>query len=359
MAFVGDISLSDQFSDNVHCSARVEKLMLETQLHHQLSSTRKEPKMIEISSLRVFLAAAEEKNFSQAAKRLHMSQSAVSQHIQAMEQAYNVELFLRRGRSIALSEAGEALLPMARDVLRSARLMEDGLHNLQNEVGGELLIACSTSAGKYIMPALLSIFQEKYPTVHPRVKVMTRDSVYERLLNQKIPMGVSSKLLEHRDIECQPLFDDRIFLIVPASHPWAAYGHATADDLVGQKMIMREEISGTCETVMQGLKKYSITPDMLNVAMELGSSDGIEMAVECGVGIAFVSEMVAARGLAFGRVKKVEIQGLDLKRTVYIARNIHYPFTRPQNLFWEFAQSQQEHLNTDIWNSLTAFEPVA
>ncbi|MCC6271655.1 MAG: LysR family transcriptional regulator, partial [Microbacteriaceae bacterium] len=151
--------------------------------------------MIEISALRVFLAAAEEKNFSQAAKRLHMSQSAVSQHIQAMEQAYHVELFLRRGRSIALSEAGESLLPMAREVLRSARLLEDSLHNINHEVGGELLIACSTSAGKYLMPVLLSMFQEQYPAVHPRVKVMGRDRVFENLIAQKIPIGVTSKLL--------------------------------------------------------------------------------------------------------------------------------------------------------------------
>ena len=98
---------------------------------------------------------------------------------------------------------------------------------------------------------------------------------------------------------------------------------------------------------------------MLNVVMELGSANAIEMAVERGVGIAFVSEMIAARGLAFGRVKKVEMQGMDLRRTVYIARHINHPFTRAQNLFWEFVQEQREHLNTEIWNSLTQFEPVA
>jgi DNA-binding transcriptional LysR family regulator len=209
------------------------------------------------------------------------------------------------------------------------------------------------------MPALLSLFQEKYPAVHPRVKIMSRENVLERLLSQKIPMGVTSKLFEHREIECQPLFNDRIYLIVPATHPWAAYGKATPDDLVGQRIILREEASGTCETVMHQLKNFGITPDMLNVVMELGSANAIEMAVERGVGIAFVSEMIAARGLAFGRVKKVDIEGMDLQRTVYIARQVNHPFTRAQNLFWEFTQEQREHLNTEIWDSLTSFEPVA
>ena len=332
--------------------------MLNIRKHHDYLSHKPEHKVTDISSLRVFLAAAEEKNFSQAAKRLHISQSAVSQHIRAIERAYNVDLFLRYGRSVTLSEAGKNLIPMAYEVIRSMRLLEDSLQETHHQIGGELLIGCSTSAGKYLMPALLSMFQQEYPAVHPRVKVMGRDHIYERLLNQSLPIGVSSKLLEHRDIECQPLFDDRIFLIVPANHPWANYGRATPDDLLEQKIIMREEMSGTCETVMQGLKSYSITPDMLNITMELGNPEAIEMAVERGVGIAFVSEMVAARGLAFGRIKKVELQGLDLKRTVYIARHMNYPFTHAQSLFWDFAHNMRAELNTDIWQSLTTFKPM-
>jgi len=318
----------------------------------------REKKMVELSTLRVFLVAAEEKNFSQAARRLNMSQSAVSQNIQAMEQVYNVELFQRHGRSVILSEVGEALLPMAREVLRAARLMEDSLQDIKNEIGGDLLIGCSTSAGKYLMPALLSMFQQDYPAVHPRVKVMGREDVYDRLLNQVIPFGVSSKHFDHRDLECMPLFEDRIYLIVPVNHPWAAYGRALPDDLLDQKVIMREGVSGTCEAVMQGLKSYGITSDMLNVTMELGNPEAIEMAVERGVGIAFVSEMVAARGLAFGRVKKVEIGGLDLHRTVHMARHIHYPFTRAQGLFWDFAKAQHDKLNTEIWDSLVNFATI-
>jgi DNA-binding transcriptional LysR family regulator len=70
---------------------------------------------------------------------------------------------------------------------------------------------------------------------------------------------------------------------------------------------------------------------MFNVVMELGSADAIEMAVERGVGIAFVSEMIAARGLAMGRVKKVEIRGARSATAVYMARNIiiHSPVRRP------------------------------
>lgn len=311
--------------------------------------------MVELSTLRVFLVAAEEKNFSQAARKLHLSQSAVSQNIQTIEREYGVELFLRRGRSVQLSETGQTILPQVREVLRAARLLEDSLQKINNQIGGELLIGCSTSAGKYLLPVLLGSFQKEYPVVQPRVRIMGREGVYERILNQTIPIGVASKLFEHRDIECQPLFDDRIILIVPIEHPWAGYGRALPDDLLDQPIIMREEMSGTCETVLQGLKSYGITPDMLHVAMELGNPEAIEMAVERGAGIAFVSEMVAARGIGMGRVKQIEMQGLDLHRTVYMARHLGYPFTRAQALFWEFACGQREKLNTEIWDGLVNF----
>lgn len=315
----------------------------------------REKRMVELSTLQVFLIAAEEKNFSNAAKRLHLSQSAVSQNIQSMERAYGVELFIRRGRTVELSEAGQTILPMVQDVLRAARMLEDGFHDLHDQVGGEILIGCSTSAGKYLLPVLLSDFQRQYPAVRPRVKIMGRDSIHDRLLSNAIPFGVTSKIFEHRDLECQPLFDDRIILIVSTDHPWAEYGKALPDDLLDQPIIMREEMSGTCDTVMQGLKNYGITPDMLNVTMELGNPEAIEMAVERGVGIAFVSEMVAARGLAFGRIKRVEMQGLELSRTVYISRNLNNPLTRAQSLFWKFAQSQRKEINTEIWDSLVDF----
>ena len=315
--------------------------------------------MVELSNMRVFMVAAEELNFSRAAKRLHMSQSAVSQNIQAIERAYGMELFIRGGRSVELSEAGQSILPMVREVLLAARLLEDGLQDIHNQIGGELLIGCSTSAGRYLLPILLSEFRNEYPAVHPHVKVLSRDAVIDKLTNRVIPIGVASKLIEHREIESVPLFEDRIILVVPHNHPWSEYGQALPSDLTDQPLIKCEELSGTCETVLEGLKHYKITVDNLNIVMELGSLEAIELAVERGVGIAFVSEMIAARGLALGRIKKVEVEGLDLRRTIYLARHDHFPFTRAQSLFWDFAKSHYDKINNEIWESLVNFEQAA
>jgi DNA-binding transcriptional LysR family regulator len=82
--------------------------------------------------------------------------------------------------------------------------------------------------------------------------------------------------------------------------------------------------------------------------MEIGNAEAIEMAVEEGIGIAFVSELAAARGLTLDRVKKVEVEGLDLRRTIYLARNVRHPLTRAQERFWTFVVERREVFTPEI-----------
>jgi DNA-binding transcriptional LysR family regulator len=173
-----------------------------------------------------------------------------------------------------------------------------------------------------------------------------------------IPLGVTSCKFEHHDLISEPLFEDKVILIVYSSHPWAMKGKATPADIVSQPIIMREESSGTRETVLDGLKTCGITLDRLNVVMELENAEAIELAVERGMGIAFVSEMMAARGLSLGLVKKVDLDGLELQRNVFMTKRLNYPSTRAQDKFWTFAKEQRQKLNTEIWNSLTTLGSV-
>jgi len=172
------------------------------------------------------------------------------------------------------------------------------------------------------------------------------------LLNQTLALGVVSRKVEHRDLECTPLFEDKIILIVPAPHPWAKYGRALPADLVEQPFIRREDSSGTCEAVFEALKHFGISGDDMNVVMELGNAEAIEMAVEEGIGIAFVSELVAARGLALGKVRQVEIEGLNVSQTVYLCRQMASIFTRAEARFWEFTQSNRQNLSGNLLTNL-------
>lgn len=308
--------------------------------------------MVQLSELRVFVAAAEECNFSRTAERLHLSQSAVSQNIQSLEREFAVELFIRQGRSVRLSEAGQALLPLAQEVVHAVGRMSEVMNGIEGQVAGELVVGCSTTSGKYLLPNLVAAFRQSYPLVRLGIKVMSRDEVINRLNDGRLALGVTSQKVDQRDLEYIPLFEDRVILIVPAQHRWADYGRALPADLVDEPIILREGKAGTMQVLLEGLTKHGITLDMLNPIMEIGNAEAIEMAVEEGLGVAFVSELAAARGLALGRVKKVEVPGLDLRRTIYMARSTRVPLSRTQDRFWNFVEQHREQFAAEIWSKV-------
>jgi DNA-binding transcriptional LysR family regulator len=300
--------------------------------------------MLNLDALKVFLAVAEHGSFSEAGRQLHLSQPAVSQIIQGLERQMGTALFIRQGRTAQLTEGGQVLVPMARELLTSAQRIEKTMLSLHGEVVGEMSIGCSTASGKYLLPGLIARFRREYPQVRINVLVTSRDSVINKLLGGEVCLGVSSKLIEHNDLEFQDFFKDNVILIVPADHRWAKTRKIYPDDLLDEPLILREEMAGTREVLMDGLQKHDIAPDMLNVAMVLGNAEAIEMAVEEGLGIAFVSRLAAARGLALGRIMEVDIEGMELTRNIYLARNRRLPLTRAHTRFWDFVSTSKSEL---------------
>jgi len=300
--------------------------------------------MLNLDALKVFLAIAEHGNFSEAGRRLHLSQPAVSQIIQGLERHLGTQLFVRQGRTAQLTESGQMLVSMARELLTSAQRVEQTMFSLQGEVMGEMTIGCSTASGKYLLPGMIARFRREYPQVRINVLVTSRESVINKLLGGEVSLGVSSKVIEHYDLEYQDLFKDDVILIAPADHRWAQYRKIYPDDLLDEPMILREEAAGTREVLMEGLLKCDISSDMLNVSMVLGNAEAIEMAVEEGLGIAFISRLAAARGLALGRIVEVSVEGMNLTRNIYLARNRRQSFTRAQAKFWEFVVGTKDKI---------------
>ena len=305
-----------------------------------------------LNDLYIFLVACETKNFSQAGRQLHLSQPAISQTINNLEKHFGTKLFLRQGRSVCLTEIGQALRPMAQELVSAAKRLDETVSSLQGEVVGEFDIGCSTASGKYLLPSLIARFRRMYPLVRANVIVTSRDSVIKKLVSGEVAMGVSSRRIQHRDLEYQEFFTDEVILIVPADHPWANFRRVYPDDLLDEPIILREESAGTVEVLKKGLLEHDISFDMLNVVMVLGNAEAIEMAVEEGIGVAFISRLVAARGIELGRAVEVKVEGMDLYHKIYLARNQRYPTTYAQSEFWDFVHQPQVELVSQITNAV-------
>ena len=293
--------------------------------------------MIDLMKLKTFIYAAENLNFSEAAKRLHLTQSTVSHHIKTLEESFGGELFSRSGNMLKLTETGRLLLPWAHKLVYQALQVEELMASRHEEAAGHLRIACSTTAGKYILPQLAARFCQHYPGIQVSILACTPEHILVELLEGEANLGViSSYDLCGNGLECQEFFNDDITLIVPSDHPWAKRQQVEPANLLEEKIIMRESTSGTRRVLLTELAKHDITLDDLPIFLELGNAEAIVMTVQAGYGISFVSSLAAAWAEALGRVKTVPVAGLDLKREIYMVRPVLDTPNRAQEVFWGF-----------------------
>jgi len=300
--------------------------------------------MLGVYELRIFLIAAETENFSEAARRLNLTQPAVSMQIRAMEQEFGISLFRRAGRSLALTEQGKALLPMARDLVKRSLQVEEAVEALKGEVVGHLKIGCSTTTGKYYLPMLVARFRQRYHKVHVTIYNDSRAEISAALCDGKIHLAVISARPLCADAEYHHFFDDYVVLVVGAKHPWSERDSIAPKELLGANFILRDTQSGTREEVNRTLNKVGLTLDDLNLAMEIGNTEAISMAVAEGIGAAFISRAVARRGIELGRLKEVRVNGLSLHRKIFIAYSHRYPAPRAKTEFWNFVQEPKNQV---------------
>jgi DNA-binding transcriptional LysR family regulator len=298
-------------------------------------------RMIENHELNIFVNVAETMSFTEAAKRLHISQPAVSMQISNLESRLNTALFDRSGRNISATEAADVLLPMAREMLNYATHIEETMASLHGSLTGHLQIACSTSAGKYVLPHLIARFRELHPDVRVTVTVCTPESAIEHVCDARSQLGILSSEAGCRDVEYRHFFTDHVVLITPHQHPWAKRSSVKPQELVGQPFILREETAGTHRVTQAGLLEHGIRIHDLNVVMELGNSEAIESSVEAGIGIAFVSRLVAKRFVETGHVAEVPVDGLNLRRELNMIRSSRRAQTRVQATFWDFVYAPE------------------
>lgn len=301
--------------------------------------------MVDIDKLETFMMAAETLSFSETAKRLHLSQPTVSHHIKTLEKSMGVILFTRTNTGLELTEAGRLLLPWAHRLMHDTSNMQSMMASIQSDVVGELRISCSTTAGKYVLPQLAARFCRLYPGVRVRILSCTPEDVTLKLLGGEAHIGVLSHEILTAGLESQEFFRDTISLIVPPSHRWAFRKVIEPNELLEEPLIIREETSGTRQVVLSELSKFDVGLDDLNIFMELGNAEAIVRTVAAGYGIAFVSKLATACPLERGNVVDLDVQGLNLNRTIYMARNPSGAPHRPRDAFWSFIHAPE---NADL-----------
>ena len=291
--------------------------------------------------LKVFRAVAKHLNFRRAAEDLCLTQPAVTLQIKALEQELGVRLFDRSGAHITLTPAGVVLLKYAGKIEKLEEAAQAALAPFSGGPRGELRIGASLTIAQYILPHLLGAFQQQHPQVRPCVTTCNTEQVLEALVARRVSVGFIEGPAMRRDVRTEVFLEDEIVLMVPPAHEWSERGFVDPGELTQERLLMREQGSGTRRVVELALQKRGVKLKHLNLGMEFDSTEGIITAVEAGLGIGFASLWSISKELQVGSLRVVPIRGVQIKRPLSVA---HPVGQEPQGIalaFFNFPRSRQ------------------
>jgi DNA-binding transcriptional LysR family regulator len=268
-----------------------------------------------IEQLYTFQEVARLGSFSEVAKKLGISQPAVSFQIQKLEQELGIRLIDRSQRAVVLTEAGKRLLDFAASVGTEREQLRHDLDHMRDEVAGDLYLMASTIPGEYLLPPLLARFKQLHPAVKIQVDVSDSLTVIDRITDNSGAIGFCGIAPEGRELEFFRIAGDEIVLIVPPEHPFAGKGEITPDELAGEPFIFRETTSGTQRSLQNLLARAGLDIRKWTPHLVLGSPQAVMLAVAAGAGIAFASDVAVKKGP--GGAKQVNVRGLKLERDFY------------------------------------------
>lgn len=271
--------------------------------------------------LEVFRAVGRELSFSRAGVALHLSQSAVSQHIAALELELGGTLFDRSRRRVRLTPAGAALLNRVDALLGDFAEARRVVAAARGAVEGELRVAASRTIGTYILPRLLATLGRRHPALHLEITIENSERVVQTLLAGHADVGYIEDTVARSGIVLSPLLEDELEIVAAASHRFASMDEVPLDDLAAEPLIMRENGSGTRRVSEEHLQAAGLRLEQLHVVAELTGIEAIKAAVEAGLGVTILSRTTLAKELALGTLVSRPLAGTPIRRTMFAVTN--------------------------------------
>ncbi len=271
-----------------------------------------------------FLALSHIQNYTKAAKALNITQPAVTQHIQYLENHYGCKLFAYQNRKISLTPQGEKLKIFVTTVMADGKMFENFLLEEENKEK-EITFGATLSIGEYVMPHLLSQILLKNPMMKIHMSVGNTQTLLEKLYQGDIAFALVEGIFD------KSLFGYQLFSLerfIPVSSAKSVFGQkkTSLEEVLEAPLILREKGSGTREILENVLNQHNYTINSFKTLIEIGNMAAIKKLVIQEVGISFLYEVAAKEEIIKEELKEIEIENSQWKREfnfVYLKNSFH------------------------------------
>lgn len=269
---------------------------------------------MEIWQLRTFLAVTETRNFTRAADRLKITQSAVSHQMKALEQEIGESLFVRARRGVQLSPAGHLLREHAQRILLEVDSLREHLAGQREGLIGHIRAAAATQAFAYLFAPLCEGFMKTFPSISVSfVNTASTVQTVASIQNGEAQVGIASMPVYSPTLKVIDLFHDELFLVVPAAHRLAGREGVTVTEITGERLIHFETGTSIRQATDGFLEQAGLEPA---VALESNDMTFIKLMIEHGVGLSFLPPWAVRQEVEAGRLATASIEGHRMRRRV-------------------------------------------
>ena len=286
--------------------------------------------LIESRQIRAFVAVARRGSFTQGAKDVFLTQSAVSHAIKSMESDLGCHLFRRVGKHAVLTEAGDRLLQHCEEILRKMSEARTDLSRLPTTENIALRIGAPTTVCQHIVPGVLRRLQQQFTQCGLRIETGDNPQLLAQLLAGRIDLALMVEPERRADLTFEPLFSDHLHFLMRASHPWAAQGEISTAQIEQATLIVPNKSTRTHQLIAGYLRTRRIIMDRY---IELGSIESIKELVKNGLGIGVVAQWPIRAELESGELVTRPLGTLPLRRQWQAVHLRGRPLNEAENAF--------------------------
>lgn len=273
---------------------------------------------MEIRQLKAFLAIAEAKTFTAGARRVNVTQAAISMQIRQLEDEVGLPLFTRTPRRVILTEAGEYLLERARKILREHDSALAEIAEVAGAEHGRLRIgSASAMFATQQLPSIMKRLKQKFPNSDLSVSSGTSQRLVDKIMHGEVDMAFISLPVDNPNIATELLFSDEIVAIAHPNHPLANEKFISAATLAGEDLVLGERGGNTRRMVDEFFAAANVKP---NITMELSRQEAINQMVEMGLGVGLAGAKTVAKEIREGRLTAWLIEGAEIKWELGLGR---------------------------------------
>ena len=307
-----------------------------------LARMNRDLKNVTIQQLKSLVNLAEERSFSRAAKKMHLTQPSLTKHIKNLEEQLGTQLVDRNNRELFLTAEGRVLCESAKRIFSLINETGEKIARMQENESGNIHIAASTIPATYILPHSLSKFMDCHKGIRCHVKTSDSDATLDMILDNEAEIGFIGREIVNRKLHIEPLWQDKLVLVVPASHRWCGKGKVSLGDISKEPFVSREQGSATRKVLDEYLRKETdLYLSGFNIVCDLGSSEAVKEAVLAGLGISIISLHAVKREIESGLLFAVPMESCTIERNFYMIYKARFALMKHHELFLDFIREYE------------------